>query len=130
MTELDLIVFDSDNDSNSDQQLFAADDNMNTVSYYRSLSAIQLEEHLTTCLQSISNNHKRKYNMIRLYNLLLSAETRLDNDQLTNVLKTIGTDSVSYDGYEITTSMELELHLRTYSLALEVYGKRPLIMGN
>src|SRR5437660_11862326 len=105
MTELDLIVFDSDNDS--DRQLFATDDNMNTVGYYRSLNAIQLEEHLTTCLQSISNNYKRKYNMIKLYNLLLSAETRLDNDQLRNILKTIGTDSILYDNYEITTSMEL-----------------------
>src|SRR6185437_11394770 len=48
---------------------------------------------------------------------------RLEDNQLRNVLKTIGIN-VTYDDHKMTTDIELELHLRAYVLALETYGKR------
>src|SRR6185503_20838157 len=48
---------------------------------------------------------------------------KLDDNQLRNALKTIGTN-VAYNDYKVATDIELELHLRTYVLALEAYGRR------
>src|SRR5438128_954074 len=104
------------------------DGNTNTTNCYKNLSSIELREQLTTFLDSIINSNNRKYCLIKLYNLLLSAETRLDNEQLLNILGTLGTDKLSYVAHQATTSMELELHLRTYVLALEACGKRLLRM--
>src|SRR6185436_8405219 len=93
-----------------------------------SLSAIQLKEEVIKCLESITNNNDRKDHFIRLHNLLLTTKNTLDDDQLENILRAIGTANISYMTHKVTTGMELELHLRTYVLALEAWGRRPLIM--
>src|SRR6185312_2738002 len=92
------------------------------------LSAIQLREQLIKCLESITNNNDRRHHFIRLHTLLLTTEDRLDDDQLENILRTIGTANISYMKHKVTTGMELELHFRTYVLALEAWSRRPLIM--
>src|SRR5207253_1191532 len=61
--------------------------------------------------------------LIKLSNLLLLFGSRLEGNQLRNVLETIGIN-VAYNDYEVTTDIELELHLRAYVFALETYGKR------
>src|SRR5437763_1571958 len=98
------------------------------IQSHENLSAIQLKEEVIKCLESITNNNDRKHHFIRLHNLLLATKDKLDEDQLENVLKTIGTANISYMAHKVTTGMELELHLRTYVLALEAWGRRPLIM--
>ena len=115
MFEGDLIVFESDSDSNDGDdygQMFTAH-----------LSKVELNEQLSTTLESIVNSNDRINHLIKLSNLLLLFGNRLDDNQLRNVLKTIGIN-VTYDDHKMTTDIELELHLRAYVLALETYGKR------
>ena len=89
------------------------------------LSNVELNEQLSTTLESIaSNNSKDRISrFIQLSNLLLLFGNRLDDNELRNVLKTVGVN-VPYDDHKMTTDIELELHLRAYVLALETYGKR------
>src|SRR6185312_5713257 len=108
---------DSENDNSEDcEQLFPPN-----------LSSAELNEQLTTNIGSIVNNNGRTGHLIKLYNLLLLFGNLLDDDQLVNALKIIAS-GVEYDYYKMATSMELELHLRIFSLLLEVYGRQPLKM--
>src|SRR6185369_3988545 len=107
--EGDLIVFESDSDDEDYEQMFTTH-----------LSKVELNEQLSTTLESIASNDRISH-LIKLSNLLLLFGNRLEDRQLRNVLKTIGIN-VTYDDHKMTTDIELELHLRAYVLALETYG--------
>src|SRR5438128_1205282 len=103
------------------------DENANTIYYYEKLSTMQLKKQLNEFLESISNDNDRIYHLKKLHSLILSAGARLDDNQLKQVLRTIGMKGSSYDTFnETTTTIELELHLRTYALTLEACGKRAI----
>ena len=123
----DFITFESDNDDH----LFIVDERTNIDEYYENLTTVQLGEQLTVLLESINNKStsNRMHQLIELHKLLLSSEARLDSNQLGNVLRMVGTGDTAYDFHTTTTSMELELHLRIYVLALEACGKRKFKMS-
>ena len=116
---MDLIVFesDSDNDDYDDDE----EDYKQMVT--ANLSNVELNIQLTTALELIVNENDRASHLIKLSNLLLSFSTKLEDKQLKNALETIGTN-FAYNDYKVSTGIELELHLRTYILALEAYGRR------
>src|SRR6185436_8191569 len=92
------------------------------------LGKVELNEQLSTTLESIVSNNinskDRISHFIKLSNLLLLFGNRLEDNQLRNVLKTVGINyNVPYDDHKLTTDIELELHFRAYVLALETYGK-------
>ena len=100
----DLIVFESDSDDDYEQ------------TFTTHLSKVELNEQLSTTLESIisSNSNKdRISHFIKLSNLLQLFGNRLEDNQLRNVLKTVGIN-VTYDDHKMTTDIELELHLRAY----------------
>ena len=118
----DFIVFESDSDNDDDDY---------GQTFTTHLSKVELNEQLSTTLESIisSNSKNRISHFIKLSNLLLLFGNRLGDNQLRNVLRTVGIN-VTYDDHKMATDIELELHLRAYVLALETYGKHLVTMEN
>ena len=75
--EKDLIIFESDSDNDDDD-------------FREHLSKVELNEQLSTTLESIDNSNDKISHFIKLSNLLLSFGNRFEGNQLRNVLETIG----------------------------------------
>ena len=114
----DFIVCESDSDNDDDDY---------GQTFTTHLRKVELNEQLSTIISS--NNKDRISHFIKLSNLLQLFGNRLEDNQLRNVLKTVGIN-VTYDDHMMTTDIELELHLRAYVLALETYGKHLVTMEN
>ena len=84
MSEIDLIVFESDSDNNDYD-----DDEDYKQMFTANLSNVELNTQLTTALELIvnENDSNRASHLIKLSNLLLSFGTKLEDDQLRNALE-------------------------------------------
>ncbi|CAG8544982.1 7662_t:CDS:2 [Paraglomus brasilianum] len=85
---------------------------------YTGTDTNKLKNQLAKLLEKIANTNEA-HHFAELHNLISKIEAKLDEDELLTMLKIVGSDKISYDIHKSTTSMELELHLRTYALVLE-----------
>ncbi|CAG8597260.1 1107_t:CDS:2 [Paraglomus occultum] len=93
------------------------------IAYNTDTDTNKLKNQLVKLLEKIANTNEA-HHFAELHNLISIIETKLDKDELLLILGVVGSDTISYDIHKSTTSMELELHLRTYILVLEAYNKR------